>query len=185
MMISSLADKFFKQIDEQFGPFDRPFLFRVFPFDAGGALNLLTVGARRESFVTYVTWDLFGHDEQKHGRLGRYELAAVCDDENWCIEILTKIGRQSLETVLNPGDTLDIGPWVDSSAVLQGIVFEEACSLRIRVGIHREQCGLLRCIGITRQELQYAKDNGVPSLIRLLQDAGIYPRTTINRSSVV
>ena len=84
MSVPQLAKAFFHHIEGQIGPFDRPFQFRVFPFDTGGAVNLLTVGAGRgDSFVTYVTWDLFGTEQQKRGSLGRYELIAVCDDDNW------------------------------------------------------------------------------------------------------
>lgn len=184
MNISELAKAFFKTIDERIGPFDRPFQYRPFPFDAGGALNLLTVGVGRESFVTYVSWDLFGHPEQKRGSLGRYELLAVCDDSQWCIDILSKIGRQSLQTLFHPGDTLDISPWVNSEDVIRGIVFEQELQTQIQIGLHREDCGLLRCIGITQAELKFASKQGVPALVERLKQGGVYPRTIVRRESV-
>src|SRR5688572_27429193 len=117
MSVPQLAKAFFRHIDKSIGPFDRPFQFQVFPFDAGGGLNLLTVGAGRgDQFVTYVTWDLLGNEEQKRGHLGRYELTAICDDGDWCQDVLTKIGRQSLREVFEPGDTLDLGIWVAPDA---------------------------------------------------------------------
>lgn len=133
MSVTQLSKTFFKLIEQRVGPFDRPFQFRVFPFDAGGAVNFMTVGAgQNRPFITYVSWDLFGHEKQKRGSLGRYELLAVCDDEEWCLEVLTKIARQSLTEVFEPGDTLDLAQWVKPDAMLQGVVFEEAFSTKLR-----------------------------------------------------
>jgi hypothetical protein len=184
MDISELGDAFFRVINERIGPFDRPMHFRVFPFDAGGSLNFLTVGRGRERFVTYVSWDLFGHAEQKRGSLGRYELLTVCDEEEWCIDVLTKIGRQSLQEVFQPGDTLDIGAWVKPIARLQGVVFEEAFRAGLKRGKTMEPCGLLRCIGVTRSELDFALRQGSGALIECLKTSGVYPRTEIGRESI-
>ena len=182
MNVSLLSKEFFRVIDERVGPFDRPFQFRVFPFDAGGALDLLSVGARRsEPFVTYVSWDLFGHEQQKRGSSGRYELLATCDDEQWCSDVLTKIGRLGLQELFEPGDTLDVGQWVGAGAPIQGVVFEEAFSAEL-LGVH---CGLLRCIGITRTELEFAMRCGTPALMERLQRARIYPRTMIHRKESI
>ena len=178
MSISLLSKEFFRVIDERVGPFDRPFQFRVFPFDAGGALNFLTVGVGRgEPFVIYVTWDLFGHEEQKRGSFGRYELLAICDDEQWCFDVLTKIGRLGLQEIFEPGDTLDIGTWVSAETPIQGVVFEDAFSTELK----HEHCGLLRCIGVTRPELEFAMRHGVPALVERLKRADIYPCTAIHR----
>ncbi len=182
MSVSELAKEFFRILEERVGPFDRPFQFRVFPFDAGGSLNFLTVSAEEHKpFVTYVSWDLFSHEQQKRGSLGRYELLAVCDDEKWCLDVLTNVGRQSLQEVFEPGDTFDIGPWVNSNALIQGIVFEEG----LRMELQQEYCGLLRCIGVTRPELEFARKHGTPALAGCLQRAGIYPRTVIHDKRTV
>lgn len=185
MNLETLAKQFFSIIDRGVGPFDRPFQFRPFPFDAGGALNFLTVGLGREKFVTYVSWDLLGHEQQKRGKLGRYELLAHCDDEQWCLNILTNIGRQSLVDVFEPGDTMDISPWIkNTSWTTYGIIFEEAFSIQIKIGLKNEQCGLLRCIGITKDEFEFARLHGIDVLIALLKDSGIYPKTILNRASI-
>ena len=175
-----LAKKYFEFLDRHVGPFDRPIQFRPFPFDAGGAVNLLTVGAGRHEFVTYVSWDLFGHAEQKIGCIGRYELLAICDDEQWCLEMLTNIGRFGLQATLNPGDTLDIGPWVKASSPLQGVVLEQNFSTEI----DGEKCGLLKCIGVSRSELEFADAHGVSALVEHLKRQLVYPNTIVNRGSV-
>ncbi|MCX6923232.1 MAG: suppressor of fused domain protein [Verrucomicrobia bacterium] len=182
MNVSLLSKEFFRVIDERIGPFDRPFQFQVFPFDAGGALNFLTVGVGRgEPFVIYVTWDLFGHEQQKRGSFGRYELLATCDDDQWCSDVLTKIGRLGLQELFEPGDTLDIGQWVSAAAPIQGVVFEDAFSTEL-LG---EPCGLLRCIGVTRPELEFAMKHGTPALIERLDRAHVYPHTMIDRKESI
>jgi len=184
MKLPDLARAFFKVIDEKIGPVDRPIQFRPFPFESGGALNFLTIGSKHESFVTYVSWDLLGQANQKRGSLGRYELLAVCDDEKWCLNILTKIGKQGLQTVFNPGETLDVAPWTDSAATIQGVVFETALATQLGRGLEREACGVLRCIGITRPELEFATKEGATTLIKRLKRAGVYPRTMCRRASI-
>jgi hypothetical protein len=182
MNISELSKEFFRVIDERIGPFDRPFQFRAFPFDAGGALNFLTVSVKQhEPFVTNVSWDLFGHEQQKRGSFGRYELLATCNDEQWCSDVLTNIGRLGFREIFEPGDTLDIGPLVGAEVPIQGVIFENAFSTQVE----QERCGLLRCIGITRPELEFAMRHGVPALVGHLKRADVYPLTAIHRRESV
>ena len=183
MSVTTLSKAFFQLIDKSVGPFDRLFAFRPFPFEAGGALNFLTVGAGREQFVTYVSWDLFGHEKLKRGKLGRCELLAVCASEQWCLDVVTNIGRQMLEEVFDPGDTMDISAW-GAPFGLEGIVFEAAFSTQIRNVLRREKCGLLRCIGITQAELEFARSQGAEALVERLKRAGVYPKTVLNRPTI-
>lgn len=69
------------------------------------------------SFVTYATWGLFGHEQQKRGAFGSYELLAMCDDAQWCSNVLTQTGRLSLQELFEPGDTLDMGLRLQSGAL--------------------------------------------------------------------
>lgn len=177
MDISQLSKRFFEELDRRIGPFDRPIRFRVYPFESGGALNFLTIGAGREEFVTYVSWDLLGCQGQRRGNFGRYEIMAVCDSEDWCLDVLTNIGRQSMQTVFEPGDTLDIVSWVGPDSSIQGVLFEEALRLPVKVEGEVEVCGLLRCIGVGRSELERARREGVAVVIDHLRQSGIYPRT--------
>jgi len=186
MSISNLSKKFFRLLDEKIGPFDRPFQLRPFPFDVGGSLNFLKIsGKNGKGFTTFVSWDLFGHEKQKRGKFGRYELLTDCDDENWCVEVLTQIGRQGLNEIIESGDTFDIGPLVKSDAPIQGVIFEEVLRAKLRRWILSEPCGLLRCIGVTRPELEFAKKHGVPALVEKLKQSGIYPRTISRRKDSV
>ncbi len=182
--MSELAESFFQALEERVGSFDRPINFHVYPFDAGGGINLLTVGAGRQEFVTYLTWDQFGHQQQKRGSLGRFELCAVSADRDWCSDILTKLGRQTLIELFEPHDTVDIAQWVHPDSALQGLVLEEALRLKLGTPAALESCGLMRCIGVTRPELEFARQHGAQTLIERLRMTGVYPKTIPDRASV-
>jgi hypothetical protein len=133
------------------------------------------------SCTTYVSCELAVRDNQKPSEFGRYELLSTCDDELWVQSIVSDIGRMTLETAFGHGHTMDIGGWVAPDDPVQGVVFEEAC--RCRIG--GMPFGVLRVIGVSRPEMQYAQAKGTKALIRKLKAAGIYPCTLIRRSSVV
>lgn len=48
----------------------------------------------------------------------------------------------------------------------------------------QEQCGLLRRIGVTRPELEFAIKEGTPSLVECLKRGHVYPRTELYTASV-
>jgi hypothetical protein len=172
----------FASVEEAIGPIDRDTIVAIVGFDLGGPLNFCTIGrAAGGPFVTYVSCELAVRDGQLPGELGRYELLASCDDEKWVRSILSDIGRMSFDAAFGPGHTLDIGPWVEPSDAIQGVVFEKAATAKI----DGTPYGILRCIGVTRPELVFAQRSGVPKLLRRLAAAGMYPHTAVSRKSVV
>ena len=54
----------------------------------------MTVGAgRAESSSSPTSLGIYSATSSKRrGNFGRYELLATCDDEQWCRDVLTKIG---------------------------------------------------------------------------------------------
>jgi hypothetical protein len=171
----------FAPLEQQLGPLDADTLMAIVGFDAGGPLNLCTIGRERgERFVTYVSCELAVRDNQKTGSLGPYELMMTSDDEDWCRSVLSDIGRMSLDELFEPLETLDIGPLMASDFPLQGIVFEEFASLKIG----RRKHGILRCHGVTRPELEFAIEFGSEKLLQRLKDAGISHRTSVRRESI-
>lgn len=164
------------------GPLDKNTMVAIIGFDAGSPLNFCTVGRDRgEQFVTYISCELAVRPEQLPSQFGRYELLASCDNAQWVRSIVTDIGRMSLETVFGHHHTLDIGPWVQPSDPIQSVVFEKACEAEIDDASY----GILRCIGITRSEMEFAREQGPAKLLDHLRRAGIYPNTTCQRESVV
>lgn len=153
----------------------------IIGFSAGGPVSLCTVGHGASGMVTYVTCELACYDEQLPGPLGRYELLMTTDSEQLCRRVLTSIGAMSFHARFGPHHTLDLGDNADPESSVAGIVFEEFS----RATFDGEPFGILRCIGVTRAELEHAISAGVPSLLRALKSAGVYPDTPLLRSPVL
>jgi hypothetical protein len=174
--------RLFAPLESAIGRIDQNTLFAIIGFDCGGPLNFCTIGADSGNrFVTYVSCELAVRSEQRPSEIGRYELAVSCDDEQWVRERLTEIGRMSMEESFGHGHTLDFGPCAKPSDLIQGVLFEELCTSVI----DGENYGVLRCIGISRTEMEYAQLHGSDGLLALLQEAGVYPHTEVQRHSVV
>ena len=86
--------------------------------------------------------------------MGRYELMTSSADEEWAASILTDIAGMTMEVEFGHLDTLDIGPWVDEDAPIQGILF----TLEYAVEIDGEQYAVFRCSGLSRAQLERAVD---------------------------
>jgi len=172
----------FKPLEQSIGAIDRDTIVAIVGFDMGGPLNFCTIGRTKgNSCITYVSCELAVRDEQQPSEFGRYELLVSCDDERWVRSIVSDIGRMSMETAFDHCHTLDIDAWVESDAALQGIVFEKICACEI----DGKPYGIIRVIGVTRPEMEYAQEHGTPALLAKLQNAGVYPDTRVNRGSVV
>jgi hypothetical protein len=92
----------------------------------------------------------------------------------------------SIHTVFEDGDTMDIGGWVNSGLFrrkprIQGLLFKQECSMTIDGG----RFGIVRCIGITRREMEFAQKKGSSELISHLAKVGIYPHTFTTRNSAI
>ena len=158
--------RLFKPIQAAIGPIDRLTIVAIAGFDGGGPLNFCTIGAEEgKEFITYVSCELSVRPEQVPSSFGRYELLATCNDETWVRRTLSNIGRMSMEETFDHGHTLDLGPTVSESDPIQGVFFEKVCA----VEIEGENYGILRCIGISRAEMEHAQEWGSASLIELLK----------------
>jgi hypothetical protein len=104
-----------------------------------------------------------------------------CDDEPWALLMLSGIGRMSLDVAFDDGHSLDIGPWVEAGGPIQGVVFEKATS----VMVEGESFGVQRVIRVTRAEVKFAQSYGTDLLISKLHKANVYPRTFIQRPSLL
>jgi len=170
----------FAPVEAQVSPIDANTLVAVIGFDCGGPLNFCTVGNGREKCVVYVSCELAVRDDQKFEETGPFEVMMVCDNEQWVRKILTNIGRMSLETVFAHGHTIDISPIVESSCPIHGLIAEEFA----RVQIDGNPYGILCFHGVTQPELEFAMKKGSDRLLSRLKEAGVYPRTIVNRESI-
>jgi hypothetical protein len=169
-------------LEVQFGPVDSMTLAGIIGFDAGGPLNFSTFRPQTASpCITYVSCELAIREEQHPSEFGRYELLATSDDEDWVRSIVSDIGRMTLETSFGDGHTMDIGPWMDDGDPIQGVVFERVTSMQIA----GQPFGILRVIGVTRDELAFAQSHGVDVLMSKLREANVYPCTFVGRPSTL
>ena len=170
---ATFYQQLFQPVEERVGPLDPDTIVAIIGFDAGGPLNLCTVGRGTDEYVTYVSCELAVNVEQVASSLGRYELMVTCDDEGWAREVLSELGRMTLEVEFDAGHTIDIGPWVEPSCPTQGLLFEEFC--RARIG--GDPVGIMNVIGVTRSQLEAAIEHGADAVIAELKSRKTYART--------
>ncbi|MCK6474394.1 MAG: suppressor of fused domain protein [Planctomycetes bacterium] len=155
--------------------------FHIIGFDMGGPINYFSTQCEDEAgCLTHVTSELAVRAAQNASAFGRFELLMTCDDEKWCSRQLTGIAAMSLESTFGHGHTVDIGAFVKRKDPLQGLLLEKFATFQFE----GESYGILRCIGITRPEMEFAIENGKDRLFRALKKAGVYPRTLVKRRSV-
>jgi hypothetical protein len=185
MDCKAFYEALFAPLRAKLGPPDQHALGAIVGFDAGGPLAFRTFGSdASKAVITYVSCELAVRADQKPGALGRYELLASSSDRDWVRTILSDIGRMTLDVAFGDGHTMDIGGWVNDGGLeppLQGVLFVEEC----RTLIEGNAYGVLRVIGITRPEMEFARANGSARLLACLEEAGVYPDTATNRRSVL
>jgi hypothetical protein len=182
--------KIFAPLNESIGPIDRNTIVAIMGFDGGGPLNFNTIGRDTNSSpITYVSCELSVREEQIPTESGgyRYELLASCDSEKWVRQILTNLGRMSLEVAFDHGHTIDIGPIVNEnlprgkSPTIQGVLLQEECTALYQ----GERYGVLRCIGITRPEMEFGLSVGTSVLVSRLEECDFWPNTLTQRESII
>jgi hypothetical protein len=170
----------FAPIEKRLGAIDQNTLIALMGFEYDGLLNFSTVGAGREPFVTYVSCELALRDGQKIDDTGPYEVMMACNNKGWALDMLTRVGRMSFQSLFAHGHTIDISPVVDQKFTTRGLLVEEFAKVMIDQSPYR----LLWFHGITQSELDFARAKGSTELLKRLQQAGVYPNTSLNRESI-
>lgn len=182
MDYDAFYSELYKPLESSIGPIDAKTLVAIIGFDAGGPLNFCTIGYAGETeLATYVSCELAVRPEQKPASFGRYELLTTCDSMQWVRSTITALGHATMELKLGHRHTLDISIWVDDDAKFQGLLLERESTAKF----DRKKYGVMRVIGLTRAELDFAVKKGVPQLITKLKKADVYPNTLMERESVV
>jgi len=135
---------------------------------------------------TYVTCDLIGESGQKTSSLGNYELM-ICTREksDWAANIICKLAKYTLEAVLEPSETMDIGPAAPAGSTVAAFLFAEPEIRTPRLTVKGIDCGLLLCIGILPDELAVCQKEGSAKVLQLLKQRQIFPYTDLQRKSVL
>jgi hypothetical protein len=161
------------------------------PFNFGGP----DTGARADILyfrrhipgVVYTTADLIGCDElgckeQPSNRQGNYELM-VCHrkDEEWGPTRISWLAHYTLQSTLNPGETMDFGSAMPQNSTIAALLFFDYARFKVR----GRDAGLLLCMGITPDELKACREGRRKELENALKEAGAYPYTDLFRESVL
>ena len=175
------AEEFEKEWDERqagletlFGKADEMHLHGLIPFlagiEMGGTPDLLSFSHYNQGKL-YVTCELVGSEEQRPNRNGQYELA-VCHrgEENWGVDIICQLAHYTLGSEINHGETMDIKPMTPRWSKIVACVFKD-------IG-HFEYFGkpanVICCIGITKRELRWCRENGSKSFLQKAPKGYIY-----------
>jgi len=132
--------------------------------------------------VVSATSELIGCDDQPANDQGNYELI-ICSRENdeWGQNIIGQLAHYTLEFVLNPGETMDIGSATPDGSTIAALLFCDYGRFRVR----DRDAGLLLCLGLTSDELSQCRAGNRTHVESALKDAGVYPFTDLFRETVL
>ena len=171
-------------MDRVLGPHDDMVGHATTPFevgaDLGGGADVVYFRAQ-PSGVIAVTSELIGRDDQAPNELGNYELM-ICQrpDAEWGADIISRLAYYTLESELNPGETMGLGQATpEGSSIVAFLFFDYA-----RFEVRGRQTGLLLCVGITQEELD-ACQNGRRREVEIALRVDVYPFTDLFRASAL
>jgi hypothetical protein len=180
--VKAFYAELFKPVETALGPMDEDTLMAIVGFQAGGPVSLCTVGREKQPFATYVSCELACYRGQQPSTDGPFELLITCNDEGWARRVLTSLGQLSFDAVLGHGHTIDLGKSEEEEGggTLEGVVLERFSASEFR---GHPYC-ILRVIGVTRPEMEWAQAHSVEELVQRLKGAGVYPNTDPERASL-
>ena len=165
---NELAERL-RGLETVFGPADDMHLHGVIPFflglDVGGTADAVTFSKFSASGKLHVSCELVGNPAQPANRDGQYELA-VCFGEAdvWALDLMLKLCHYTLETPLNHGETMDIGPAVPKGSPIAALLFRKIGSY----SAFGKPASVICCVGITKRELKFARQRGTEALMELM-----------------
>lgn len=170
-------------MNARFGPVDDLVLHATIPFevglDLGGGPDLVTFSSFTDGRL-YVTAELIGNSDQIPNAEGAYELALVHKgDEDWGVDIISRLAYYTLEQSIDDGHTMDIGSATPEGSTIQALLFRRIA----RFEVLGKSANVLCCIGITESELAFAQCEGSAALVERLGNDFLL--TDLGRRSVV
>lgn len=149
-------------------------------FDAGGAADIY-IYKNHLNGVVYLTADLIG-EKQKSSDAGNYELMiCVPDDNKQCANLISHLAYYTLEATLKTGHTMDLGGnYLFDNSAIKALIFSKYDTFNVK----SKKYGLMLVMGITADELAYAKEHGGIELLHKLKESGVFPMTILERKSI-
>ena len=175
-------------LSEFFGPSADKVFHATIPFhlgsDLGGQADVVFFPSYIGGFA-YVTSEMSGEDVgQIEGDFSSYELAICTRSENQkAPDIISRLARYTCDARLIAGESMDIGDFFGDDSI-RALLFCHPEGGPISFELNRRKCGVLLCIGITKDELEMKIKKGSDALISLLKKNGVFPFTEPNRKSV-
>lgn len=156
----------------------------VVPFHVGGQADVVAF-PRYCGGVAYVTAEMTGEDAgQIPGEFESYELM-ICarSQNNKAPEFIARLARYTCDAKLKAGETMDIGQFFGDRS-LRAVLFCHPQAEPVRFELNGRACGVLLCVGITKDELSFKMKKGSAALLALLKKNRVFPFTEPNRASV-
>jgi suppressor of fused protein SUFU len=168
-------------LESVLGPAEETVLHAFVPFHLGGQADVLTFRKHIAGRVA-ATCELLGEPSQKPNLQGTYELAIAHRDESeWGPNVISKLARYTCDAVLQPGQTMDIGPAVPPKSTISGFFFDDFKRMKFK----GTDAGLLLCIGLTEDELTACKQGKRQMVYDALVAQKVFPYTELFRASVL
>ena len=167
-------------ISELLGPVADHVFHAMVPFYLGGTADVMMF-PEHNGGLAYVTADLTGGSGQPGNAFwDEYELV-IClrSHEDWGANLISRLASYTLESTVDPGETMDIGPALPEPTTLSAFLFAEYGTFHL----HDKRCGLLLCVGITPDELEACMAGKGDQVVARLKTKGIFPFTDLRRAS--
>ena len=177
----SLWNERLQGLESLYGPSADTVGHAFMPFELGGTADVVYFNYGEGRLA--VTAELTGSTGQQPSTLGHYELAIAHrdPDEQWGPGLISQLARYTHEAVLEPKQTMDIGPATPPDSTIDGLLFDDFGSFIL----NGQQCGVLLCIGITKQEKQLCLDGHTERVLNSLRTQGIHPFTDLQRDDSI
>jgi hypothetical protein len=134
----------------------------------------------------YVTSDLAEDGSQLKNSLGNYELM-ICTrgKEDWAPNLIARLARYTFEAVLEPRQTMDVGPALPQGSGASALLFVEPDLRENRFVVAGSRCGFLLCVTIMPDELKKCRHGKTAHVLTSLKEKGVFPFSELDRKSVL
>jgi len=108
-------------------------------------------------------------------------MICVRSDCNWAPNLISNLARYTIDAVLEPNETMDIGPALPAPTKLVSFLFLPY----VKVNVDGKDASVMLCLGITADELTFIREHDIQDLVSRLKETGNYPYTDLSRKSVM
>jgi Suppressor of fused protein (SUFU) len=147
------------------------------PFAFGGQADVMAFHHHLDG-VVYVTAELTGKPSACYAE---YELM-ICHraPRDWGPNVISRLAPYTQEAYIAAGETMDIDSATPADSLIKAFIFDTY----EKFTLFGQDFDLRLCIGITKEELQFATTHGAATVLNQLKQRSIYPFTDLERASI-